>query len=1144
MQSKAFFSSSLCRRRALIKILLIMKFTVIILLVSVLQVSATGFGQTITYSGKNVTLPNVFNAIEKQTGYVFFFPISSMREAKLVTLKVKDSPLEEVLKICFKKQPFTYVIKGQTIVLSAVKPSIVVVEDIPQLKDVPLLAEVRGRVINENGAPLEGVTVKVKSSNKATNTAADGTFRLELGPDENILIFSYVGMETQEIKLKGSNNIQVQLKPINFALTDVVVVGYGTQQRKDITGAIVSFSLEKSPVKDIPVVNLLQSLQGKIPGLSIGQVTSAGGQPGIEIRGTNSISAGNSPLIVLDGVIFEGGINEINPNDVASIDVLKDASAAAIYGSRSANGVIIISTKRGKSEKPLVTLNTYYGFQNWTQKPDMRMGEDFIQWRRDNRSLRGVTDLSVENILEAKELAAYKEGHQIDWIDEVTQRAPIQNYQASISGANNGMHYYISGGFMDQHGVIDNDNFKKYSVMAKFDHKATKWFSYGLNVYYTTQDFSGASPSLYNANYNTPYSYKFLKGYDNVLDRYPTPVNGTLSNPYWGSNQNGEPGYYDDDMDKRFSIAGIGFLSVDFPFLKGLNYRMNVTKRRNFADFGVFHNEFGLVNTEIVDEILNPDKFLNRAYGSRNTTTNNQWLVDNLLNYTRTFSGAHNLNVLAGYSRDYRNTEGVNTSASDFSQAGTTILGFRGLHLADPTRKSISNNFSEVKDVAYIGRLNYNFKSKYYFTANFRRDGYSAFAPGYKFGNFPGASVAWVLTEESFLQPVSQVLNYLKLRASYGQNGNQAINAYSTIANVGTGNTVFGSTTIPYTYPSTMSNSTLSWETTKALNFGMDFTILNSRLSGTFDYYTGSTTNQLLNRALPIFTGYNSVRTNIGEVENKGLDISLNSVNIKSGTGLNWETSVNFNINRNKIKSLTGKDANNDGIEDDDIGNSWFIGKSLGAVYDFTMDGIVQTSDAAYISTYGFKPGDVKFKDISGPDGKPDGKIDANDRSVIGYRLPGFRTNIANTFSYKDFQLYFDFNIVAGGGKNNYYIDDNNVGRNPGAISPNVANWLNKPYWMTDHSNNEFPRPNYTNPFGYGFYQSRSFARLQNATLSYTLPNELIQKLKIEGARFYLSGRNLWTSTKWIGLDPETGGTIGGSTPAFSTVTLGLDFKF
>jgi TonB-linked SusC/RagA family outer membrane protein len=1001
---------------------------------------------------------------------------------------------------------------------------------------------VTGVVRDNNGAPLAGASITISGGSKGTTTDAEGKFSLSV-PENGTIVISMSGHDSQTLSVRGRSAISVSLNQESAGLNEVVVVGYGTQRKKDLTGAVRKINIEESPISTITNVSPLQAIQGT-PGVNIGPVATAGGAPSVLVRGQRSLAASNAPLIVLDGVIFGGSLNEINTQDIASFDILMDASAAAIYGSRAANGVIMVTTKRGKSGKPLITINNNYGFQSWTTRPDMRKGADFIKWRTDNRRLAGQSDLSVEKVLDPKEVIAYQAGQQIDWLEEITQFAPLNDLNVSVSGRSDKVNYYASAGYLKQNGVLDGDNFKKYTVTGKFDAKITSWLDYGLSVYYSARDYSGTPPDMGQATIGTPYAYKWKDEKLRILDKAPTPAN--LINPYWGDANN--PGLYDDNLEKYTSTRIIGYLSADIPYIKGLNYRININKYKAEFFNGNFRHETHFINPDNPADIANPSRYLSSTYGSMSNLVTNSWEIQNLLTYKKMI-GNHSFDGLAGYQRDYNTNSRIATSASDFSSAGTTVLGYYGLNLGNPANQRVSSTFNEVGNLAYLGRLNYNYDSKYYLTMNYRRDGYSAFAPGNKFADFYGGAVAYAISEENFFKKALPKVNYLKIRMAYGQNGNQGIDPYETLANIASGTTVFGSTSSLFIYQSSLSNKRLSWEKTTTLNGGLNFGFFNNRITGDLNIYKSKTTDQLLTRSLPFLTGFNSVRTNIGRVDNRGVEVSLTGVILAptSPKGVRWEATVNYWMNRNKIVSLTGVDANGDGKEDDDIGNRWFIGKPIAAIYDYVVDGIVQASDIDYIAAFGAKPGDLKIRDINGTvrdDAKPDGKINSLDRTIVGYVQPRFSWSFANTLTYKNFQLYFNFNSVVGGGSENYYMAPNSTYNLTTFGNNQQQNWLNLQYWTPETPSNTFTRPNYSNPYGHTYPRERTFVRLQDLSLQYSLNKKQLEKLKMSGLRIYVSAKNPILFTNWLGMDPENGGQLGRANPLFRTINFGTNLNF
>ncbi|WP_051209834.1 SusC/RagA family TonB-linked outer membrane protein [Gelidibacter mesophilus] len=995
---------------------------------------------------------------------------------------------------------------------------------------------VTGTVTYDGSEPILGVNIIEKNTSNGVVSDFDGKFTISVNNPNATLVFSFVGLKSKELTLEGQTQVDVILEEDASRLDEIVVIGYGTSTRRDLTGSVGSINIENSPIANIANVNALDAMKGKVAGLNIGNVTSAGGQPSIQIRGQNSLSAGNSPLLVVDGLIYDGGFSTINPNDISTIDVLKDASAAAVYGSRSANGVVIITTKRGKSGKPQINVSTYSGIQNWTNKPDMMNAEQALQFRQDVYRSGGTTgsDLDFSRILGQKEYQAYQEGHSVDWFDEVTRAASIQSLQLSVSGAGDNVNYYVSGNLLDQTGIVKGDDFSKRSVLMKLDTDVSKWLKIGTSLNADIRDYSGNSADLYTATYMSPFGYKNVQelGFENWMEKYPGGIT-TWSNPL-SATQN-----Y--NLDKRYTYRGTVFAEVKIPWIDGLKYRFNYSANRYHGESEGFTDEKYYVNTLKIEELNNPGKYLKNANGYKNNSTEDSYLFNNILSYNKTLFNDHNINATLMSERQERVSKYSNLSASDFEEVGSTALGVNSLELGNSEKRNVNTGYSKLTQLAYLFRLNYNYKNKYYGTFSYRRDGYSGFAPGNKFGDFKAFGLAWTLSEESFIKDNIKFIDNLKLRLSYGENGNPSIGSYGTLPNVGNSSYVFGDQTVNTAYQSNLSNQNLKWEQTNATNLGLDFSILKDRISGSVEVYDSKTTNLLMTRRLPIMTGYGSILANIGEINNKGLEISLTTVNIKN-QDFTWETNFTYWKNKNKIVSLYGIDADGDGVEDDDLSNGWFIGKSLGAIYDYTFDGIVQTEDTEYQQTYSARPGDVKFKDISGPDGVPDGRITSDDRSIIGYSKPNFSLNMANTFTYKNLNLYFNFNYVDGG--NNHYLAGNTKGL-MGALVPNASKWLNLPYWTPERQGNTYPRPDYSNTYGYGFYQSHSFLRLQDVTLGYTFDKDWIEKSNIGNLKVYISGKNLLTISDWIGWDPESATQIGEySLPGLSSLTLGIDLTF
>lgn len=1005
---------------------------------------------------------------------------------------------------------------------------------------------VTGRVIDASTQQaLAGATIEVANNSLETLlTDENGGFSISLAGRGTLLV-SFMGYHPKSVDIAASQNtVTIFLEQSIKGMDEVVVVGYGTQKRKDLTGAIGSVKLEGSPLALLPNVNVLDALKGSIPGLNIGAVTNAGGNPSYSIRGQNSIRASNTPLVVLDGVIYIGSFNEINPADIASVDVLKDASATAIYGSLAANGVILITTKRGKSDKPTIQLGGTTGTQTYTNRPDMLSPEGYIQFRKDRfyaDNPNGVYDINTN--LWPYELEAYKKGATIDWFKEVTRVAPFHNYNLSISGASTRFNYYVSGNYMNQKGIVVGDQFHKYSFLAKLEMKVTDWLKTGIALDAISKNADGVSANLESGTIASPYGFKYVHdrgeiapGFENFpsqLERYPQGQT-TTTNGLWVTQQ--------DNEDRNQNYRSISFARIDVPWLKGLSYTFNYSLNRWEGHGANFQHENYFTNTMLLSELSNPLLHLVDANGSKSNSTRTDWYLNHLINYKQLF-GSHSIDITLLEEEQSQKSSSMNISAKDFSGAGTTVLGFNSLQLGNTANYLLRSNYSQLRQMASMARASYIYRNRYLASFSIRQDGYSGYAEGHKYGIFRAGAVAWTASEEPFLKNNARFVNHLKLRLSYGENGNPSVGAYSTFPTINSNSTILlGGATQKMVFVSNLANKNLEWEKTTALNLGLDFNLFNDKFSGTINAYNSNTTNLLLSRAIPIMNGFTSVLDNIGKVHNKGLEVQLNlrTLTIKS---FYWNTGLNYWINRNKVVSLYGLDANKDGKEDDDVSNSLFIGKSLGAIYTYVMDGIIQKNDAEFIALYGGKPGDIKFRDLNN-----DGKIDAKDRTIVGYTKPNYTLTLTNTVNYKNFELYFLVNYIAGGGEDNWYLGNNTYAYFPNALyGGTAANWLNKAYWTPNNPSNTVTSVNYNNSsFGYGFPKPREFVRVQDITLSYTLPTPILKKAHIANARVFASGKNLLTFSSWEGLDPESATTFAGvsSYPVFKIFTLGCNLSF
>lgn len=1051
---------------------------------------------------------------------------------------------------------------------------------------------VSGTVVDTNGEPIIGATVKEVGTQNAVITDVDGNFKLNVKPGA-MLSISSVGFKEQTVK--AGSKVDVTLKEDAEVLDQVVVVGYGTAKRKDVSGAITSVKFDDGKLTNLPNPNALAALSSQVAGLHYSPTSSAAGDNSstMTLRGKNviptspssSAQSNNAPLLIVDGVISYGGISEINTNDIATVDVLKDASAAAIYGSRAANGVIIITTKRGESAKPTVRFNTSWSFSDWSRKPKFVTSEERFMMNRfyakqaagDSRfpedavwSMDYFKQHKSDFFVTTTEEQAYDAGQFVNWLDEVTRTGVGQQYDLSVAGGSKGVKYYLSGDYTRRQGVQRGDDYEKYNVMSKVDIDVTNWLKVGLKANYLGWRQWGVTATLGNAEWYSPYSFITVQPVTNAdgsVDQsslkytswYNSHPDGNTLSPLWGSGvSNGvADSYLYGVNDKNGNNAnGVLTAQIDFPFLKGLTYRFTLNAQRNSSYQDTFNRPEMWVDTRNTSQMDDPTQFNNKSEGISVSSVSSYWNTDNVLSYGTDIE-KHHVDAMVGYTRESYDNNYRYFSFSNFT--GSTSLGYYGAETA--TTKDVKRQRTRTQSAAYLGRLNYNYDSKYYVTFNYRRDGFSAFADGKKWGNFYGLSGAWVFSRENFIKDNVSWLDYGKLRLSWGQNGSRSVNAYATNSTVATKYTwLDNQSTIGY-YAYTLGNKDLTWATITKYDLGLDFSVLNSRLDGTIDIYTGRTTNMLMSRSVPYPSGFTSAYANVGKVSNKGIEVTLHSVNL-NGDGNNtvrWESNLVFDLNRNKVMSLYGK--NYKGDEADDVANfhtygpqsayALMVGRSITAAYDLKKLGIFQSQEEIdnYVDANGnkiqpdAKPGDVKFEDWNG-----DGKISADDRHCIGDSDPLFTLNFGNTISYKNFSLYFNFRWMPG--SDSHFLGYDPFAWGPTGTSGNQLDRVNP--WRADNKNNDYPRYGWSNTYDYLWWSSRGFLKLKDLVFSYNFDRNLIAPLGLTGLRAYVSGTDLFTITNWSGLDPETGGTIAAgaastkyaSNGSYRTFTFGLNVTF
>jgi TonB-linked SusC/RagA family outer membrane protein len=965
---------------------------------------------------------------------------------------------------------------------------------------------IKGTVTDASNQPLPGVNIVEKGTSNGTQTDFDGNYTLNVG-NKALLVFSYIGMKTQEVIVGNKTQINLVLMDDAAQLDEVVLIGYGSMRKSDLTGATSKIELESKAT--IPNTSVMQALQGSIAGLNVGMTTGAGSEPSFSIRGTHSLSAGNRPLIVVDGAIYEGRLTDFAPNDIESVNVLKDASAAAVYGSRAANGVILIATKMGTTEKPQFRLNTYLGINIVSRMPEMNGPEERVQTLIDIAQANGNQNPIIENLFfDPFELENYQKGITTNLDDSFIKTGIVRNYEMSFSGRTKSTNYFVSGNYLDQKGVVSADSYKRYGLRVNLENTISDWLKIGIKSNFATNDFSGVGINYIDFGFTSPFSrlndddgkeIRFIQG-----DRM-------FSNPLERNRIK--------DLDMEYSLFGLTYAELNAPFLKGLSYRINFSQNKRWTDKAYFLG---------FDTYQGTDR---RGFGSRTKNERSGYLLDNFLTYENSF-GKHSLNMTLLYSREHNQFSNFSGTATQFAN---DLLGYN--FLSSGVTQTIATSASDNNALSQMARFNYNYDNKYILNATVRRDGYSAFGKDQRFGVFPSFGLGYILSNEDFMKQ-SEVINNLKFRYSYGVNGNQAISSYSTLARVGFSNYVSGQGTAITQFVSSMANSELGWETTASSNFGLDFAILDNRFTGTIDYYTTVSTDLLLVKNISNMTGFNSIVDNIGEMKGNGLEVTLNSVNVKN-EDFTWTTDLVYARTRDEITRLYGNDFNKDGIEDDDLPNRWYIGEPASVITGYQPDGVWQLADqtAGLIPT-GFKPGDFRIKDLNG-----DGVLNNDDaQEVFAYRNPNFRISLNNNFNYKRFSLAVLVNSVWGG--NGFYQGSNSLNaQNTSSLfwSPERANIPNVPYWTPTNPTNEYPRVNFPNAFNVPYLRDRSFIRLQDVSLAYDLTGYV---QGFSSLRAYVSGKNLaiWAK-EWYGYDPETGVGIGG-VPSMANFVFGLQVAF
>ncbi len=1089
--------------------------------------------KSISLHAEGLRFKRVLSLIEDQAGVQFVYSSSAIDTWQRVDLKVSNKKLDLVLRELLRPLSVDFSVTENRILLKSVAPTRTdknkqIPRDTDRLKEAPDKT-IRGKVTGENGDALPGVSILEKGTQRGIITDVNGTFSIEVSGENSVLVFSFVGYLTKETLVGNRTTVNISLDVDEKNLEEVVVVGYGTVKKSDLTGSVSKIG--EQAIKATPIVSLDRAMQGRAAGVLVTQNSARpGGGSTIRIRGAGSVNASNDPLYVIDG-FPTSGLNSINTDDIESIEVLKDASATAIYGSRGANGVILVTTKRGKSGKPTVTYDGYYGIQSVRRTIPMLNAREYAEFVNEAR-INGGGQAYFDGSSPERPLPSSL-GKGTDWQDEIFRQAPIQNHQLSFLGGTQQSKYAVSAGYYDQSGIIINSNFKRYTLRANLDNDISSWLKLGFSLQgaYTrgqsartdTDGNSGGSVTSAALNF-APFFPVY--GPDGSYFKDMGSLNGfTVDNPVAIARE---------ITDQNHLIRILANTYLDFRLAKSLTFRTTFG-----ADLqGNKRNYYATRNSFIG---LSAEGTANVAY-----TQTLGWLNENTLNFHPVLPGKHTLSALAGYTIQENKVENASANAKTFNNdfASYHNLG-SGSVLVAPS----SSGF-EWTLISYIARVNYSYADRYLLTLTARRDGSSRFGPNNKFGFFPSGAIAWKVLNEPFASG-QDFFSDLKVRASYGTSGNQEIGNYQYLSNMTNSAYVFNGVLYQGTFIGGLPNQDLRWEKSSQLDAGIDMAFFGNRIQVTADYYRKVNSDLLFSMSIPSSSGFATALQNIGKIRNSGVELAINSVNIDRG-GFRWNTEFNISFNRNKVLTLEGRQQFTTGNDALLFGGSFnpillAVGEPLGNFYGRVMEGIFQNQNEIDNSAQKTaKPGDIRYKDVNN-----DGVINNDDREVIGNSNPDFFGGLNNTFSYKGLEL----NVFVQGSYGNDLL---NFGRfdthNLVSSNNNSKEVLNR--WTPENPSTTIPRANSAGGSRIlSTYQMEdgSYLRFKNISLAYHLPSQILGKSSMTGVKLYVSLQNFITLTNYKGFDPEVNrfgsSTISqgfdyGAYPAAKTITFGANLKF
>lgn len=1155
MKRKTLLQSFIVHNNRIKDFFRIMRISLFLLFVCVCQLMAADAGAQnaeIKISQNSMTIRQLVKEIESQTEYLIVFRDQDVDINRIVSFKSKSASVADYLEEVSKSVNIGYRFENNYITL------------VPKTKAIAQDRKtITGKIVDTNGEPIIGANIVEKGTTNGTITDINGNFTLEV-PEKSILLVSYIGYAPREVTVGNQLNINIKLNEDTEVLDEVVVVGYGTQKKSDVTTAVASVSSEN--LKNRAAVNFGEAMAGQVPGVLIQQTNGAPGGEGltIKVRGTGSITQSNDPLYVVDGYPMEGGaFRLLNSSDIESIQVLKDASSTAIYGSRGANGVVIITTKKGQIGKPTVQLNAYVGFQQRERKIEMMNRDQYVQWFTDgrnqawldakvissdpNQSPHSINDPNSRralysgassqymipdgtgsykyNFLDPASVAQMPDN---DWQDLLYRNALMQQYELSVSGGSENTRYTFSGSYTSQDGIVLNTDYERFNFRTNVSSKIADCLNVGMSLMAysadgTEQANGKDSPVLYALNLPPIYPLYNEDGTYGSMVRNPEILAGDVANPI---------GIAEQVMNKRKRHGWLGTIFAEWEIIKNLKYRLSING-------GIQDNINKIFEPSYVD--FDSSKAPRPAKGINERWTDRDWVIENTLNYSFTLADKHSFNALLGYTTQSHTYEHMKGEARGYANDNITTLNAGTMY-------ALTSDESEYSMISYLGRINYVYDNRYMLTTTLRSDGSSRFGKNTKWGTFPSVSLGWRISQEKFMQDVKQISD-LKIRASFGISGNNRIGNYSAIGLLSTGFYPTGDAVQNTVNPSTMANDDLGWERTRQYNLGFELGMFNNRVRLEGDFYDSQSIDLLLNVPVPTITGYSTQMQNIGKVQNRGMEFTLNTKNL---TGeFTWSSNFNISFNKNKVlevgvdgRPIYGSAAN---------ANNAFItkpGYPIASFYGYKYIGVFQSEEelAKYPHLSADKVGDGRYEDVN-----KDGILDQNDKTILGDNNPLFTAGFSNSFSYKNFTLDIQFTGSYGAEVFSFYKRMCGIyhGDRNGMIEQ-LGRWRSE----SEPGDGIHFRPTRT-PSGWqrdpssAWVQDASYLRLRNLTFGYNFDQKVLDKIKMKGLRLYVTGQNLFTITNYVGYDPETSSESGLSQggdylgyPAARSFIIGANITF